>query len=71
MIKRWLKRLVEFLFDDYLQELKKINQNLVVLRYVILAEQHPETLIKRGEMLSALGPLKPLSGDKPSIFPGA
>jgi hypothetical protein len=70
-MKKFLKRLVDFLFGEYLKELKEINKNLTIIRLLMIAEKQPTVSKQYHEMITALGPLKPLSGDKPTIFIGA
>ena len=53
MIKKWIKKLIEFLFSEYLLELRLINMNLMAIQ-TLLAENKPEES-------GAFQPLQPLS----------
>jgi hypothetical protein len=53
MIKKWIKKIIEFLFSEYLLELRLINMNLMAIQ-TLLAENKPEES-------GGFKPLQPLS----------
>ena len=63
MIRRWLKSLIDYLFGEYLLELKTINKRLASIQ-ILLKQQEITHMVER----TGMQPLQPISGI--NVFPG-